>query len=77
MRLAAEQFLGMQVTYDFVLDGDPEVADPSRALGGTVGTSQPWGLTMWWGGYDVDTLCGFVSGTLAVPFVASPDTPRA
>jgi hypothetical protein len=69
VRLASEQFLGMQVTYSFVLDGTPEVADPSNVLGGRVGTSQSWPLTMWWGGYDVDTLCGYVSGTLSVPFV--------
>ena len=77
VRLAGEQFLGMQVTYDFALDGTPEVLDPSHALGGTVGTSQTWGLSMWWGGYDVDTLCGYVRGTLSVPFVEQPETPRA
>ena len=77
VRLASEQFLGMQVTYDFVLNGTPEVVDDTDVLGGTVGTSQPWGLTMWWGGYDVDTLCGYVRGTLTVPFVADPEPPRA
>ena len=77
VRLASEQFLGMQVTYDFVLDGTPEVIDEDDDLGGTVGTSQTWGLSMWWGGYDVDTLCGYVRGTLSVPFVAVPETPRA
>lgn len=77
VRLAGEQFLGMQVSYDFALDGTPTVLDPSDVLGGTVGTSQTWGLTMWWGGYDVDTLCGYVRGTLSVPFVARPDPRRA
>ena len=77
VRLAGEQFLGMQVTYDFALDGTPEVLDPAHALGGIVGTSQTWGLSMWWGGYDVDTLCGYVRGTLSVPFVEQPETPRA
>lgn len=77
VRLASEQFLGMQVTYDFVLDGTPKVVDGARVLGGSVGTSQPWGLTMWWGGYDVDALVGYVRGTLSVPFVAHPDPPRA
>jgi len=77
VRLAGEQFLGMQVTYDFALDGTPEVVDPSSALGGTVGTSQTWGLSMWWGGYDVDTLCGYVRGTLSVPFVPRPEASRA
>lgn len=77
VRLAGEQFLGMQVSYDFALDGTPRVLDPAGALGGTVGTSQAWALTMWWGGYDVDTLCGYVRGTLSVPFVGRPGTPGA
>lgn len=77
VRLAGEQFLGMQVTYDFALDGIPEVMDPDGALEGTVGTSQPWRLGMWWGGYDVDTLCGYVRGTLSVPFLGQPAPPRA
>ena len=77
VRLAAEQFLGMQVTYAFALDATPHVLDPSHALGGTVGTSQAWQLTMWWGGYDVDTLCGYVRGTLSVPFVEHPEAPHA
>ena len=77
VRLASEQFLGMQVGYDFALTGTPEVVDDADVLGGTVGTSQTWGLTMWWGGYDVDTLCGYVRGTLTVPFVADPEPQRA
>ena len=77
VRLASEQFLGMQVTYGFVLDGTPQVVDAQDLLGGTVGTSQSWGLTMWWGGYDVDALVGYVRGTLSVPFVAHPDPARA
>ena len=77
VRLASEQFLGMQVSSDFALNGTPEALDGSNGLGGTVGTSQPWGLRMWWGGYDVDTLCGFVRGTLSVPFVAHPGPRRA
>ena len=63
--------------YAFALDGTPQVLDPSQVLGGTVGTSQDWQLAMWWGGYDVDTLCGYVRGTLSVPFVEHPGTPRA
>lgn len=77
VRLASEQFLGMQVTYAFGLDGTPEVVDAKDLLGGTVGTSQPWGLAMWWGGYDVDALVGYVRGTLSVPFLARSDPPRA
>jgi hypothetical protein len=71
VRLASTQFLGMQASYSFPLNGDPVVEDPGKKLGGRVGTSQVWPLVMWWGGYDVDTMCGYVKGTLSVPFVAS------
>ncbi len=72
VRLASTQFLGMQASYSFPLNGDPLVQDPTSSLQGRVGTSQPWPLVMWWGGYDVDTMMGYVKGTLSVPFVAAP-----
>lgn len=71
VRLASTQFLGMQASYSFVLNGDSLVQDPTSSLKGRIGTSQPWPLVMWWGGYDVDTMMGYVKGTLSVPFVAA------
>ena len=72
-RLAAEQFMGMQASYAFPLNGPPHVADPAARLGGEVGRSQQWQVAFWLGGYDVDSLCGYMSGTLTVPF--RPDHP--
>jgi hypothetical protein len=77
VQLASTQFLGMQASYSFPLNGDPVVDDPSAKLGGRVGTSQAWPLVMWWGGYDVDTMCGYVRGTLSVPFVSTASVSAA
>lgn len=71
-RLAAEQFMGMQASYAFPLNGLPHVADPLARLGGQVGRSQQWQVVFWLGGYDVDSLCGYMSGTLTVPFHPNP-----
>jgi hypothetical protein len=68
-QLAATQFMGMRATYDFPLNGAPHVADADGRLGGRVGTSQLWQLRFWLGGYDVDSLCGYMRGRLAVPFL--------
>jgi hypothetical protein len=69
--LAATQFLGMQASWAFDLDGAPHVVDPDRRLGGRPGTSQVWPVAFWMGGYDVDALCGYMRGTLSVPFFAT------
>jgi len=69
--LAAQQFLGLKGTYSFAMNGPLQVADPERRLGGGIGTSMPWPLTFWMGGYDVDALCGYMRGILSVPFFAT------
>ncbi len=71
-RLAGEQFLGMQASYAYPLNGTPQVEDPHGTLGGTIGTSQPWPLQFWLGGYDVDSLCGYMRGQLSLPFLPAP-----
>jgi hypothetical protein len=70
MQLAATQFLGMRASWAFELNGAPRVADPDGQLGGLVGTSQFWSVSLWFGGYDVDALCGYTRGTLSAPFFA-------
>lgn len=67
-QLAATQFMGMRASYAFALNGEPQVEDAGRRLGGRVGTSQLWPLEFWLGGYDVDALCGYMRGHLSVPF---------
>ncbi|HEX5618625.1 MAG TPA: hypothetical protein VFX51_09405 [Solirubrobacteraceae bacterium] len=69
-QLAATQFMGMQASYAFPLNGRPHVEDPDGRLGGTVGMSQLWPLEFWFGGYDVDALCGYMRGCLSLPFRA-------
>ncbi len=68
--LAATQFMGMKASWAYPLNGTPLVEDKGNRMGGVVGTSQLWPLEMWFGGYDVDALCGFARGTLSVPFAA-------
>jgi hypothetical protein len=69
--LAAQQFLGLCATYDYPLNGDPTVHDPDGKLKGVIGTSMVWPISFWMGGYDVDSLFGYMSGSLSLPFWAS------
>lgn len=66
--LAATQFMGLCALYSININGPAEIIDPQTALGGEVGTSQVWPMAFWMGGYDVDALCGYMRGQLAVPF---------
>lgn len=71
-RVTARQFLGLLSTYTILINGEASIADPKNALGGAIGTSQEWPMEFWMGSYDVDTLCGYMKGTLELPFFAKP-----
>jgi hypothetical protein len=68
LTVPAQQFLGLCGFYGFPIQGVPEVDDKDGKLGGRVGTSQPWAVNWWMGGFDVDSLTGYMMGTLVVPF---------
>ncbi len=71
LTLAALQFLGMIAQYKFDVNGPPEyttVIDKKNLLKGRVGTAPDWPLEFWMGAYDADTLCGYMKGSLSVPF---------
>lgn len=68
LAVPAQQFLGLCGFYGFPIQGVPEVDDAGHRLGGLVGTSQPWSINWWMGGFDVDALTGYMMGTLTVPF---------
>ena len=70
LTLSAQQFLGLCGFYGFPIQGTPVVRDPERRLKGVIGTSQPWSINFWMGGFDVDALTGYMMGTLLVPFHA-------
>ena len=70
-RLTARQFLGLLSTYSIAINGAAEIEDPHGRMGGAIGTSQDWPMEFWMGSYDVDTLCGYMKGTLALPFYAA------
>ncbi len=77
-RVTARQFLGLLSTYTVPINGAARIEDPDNRLGGRIGTSQDWPMVFWMGSYDVDTLCGYMKGTLDLPFYVSgsPSAPR-
>ncbi len=60
--------LGYCMVYRFALNGDVRVVDPQGLLGGEPDPTRDWPLELWLGAYDSDTLCGYASGVLEVPF---------
>jgi hypothetical protein len=68
LTVPAQQFLGLCGFYAFPIQGTPTVEDANQKLAGLIGTSQPWSISFWMGGYDVDSLIGYMVGTLTVPF---------
>jgi hypothetical protein len=60
--------LGASLIYRFAIRGPAEVVGERDVLGGTVGTSPPWPIEFWMGGWDADALCGYMRGRLQVPF---------
>ena len=59
---------GASLIYRFAIRGPVEVVDERDTLGGLVGTSPPWPIEFWVGGWDADALCGYMRGRLQVPF---------
>lgn len=70
LTLAAQQFLGLCADYQFAVNGPAVIEDKRNKLRGTIGTSQDWPLAFWMGGYDVDSLFGYVRGVWQLPFKA-------
>jgi hypothetical protein len=60
--------LGASLIYRFAIRGPAEVVGDRDVLGGVVGTLPPWPIEFWAGGWDADTLCGYMRGRLQVPF---------
>jgi len=54
------------------INGPITVRDPKNLLRGKVGTNQPWPCEFWMGGYDVDTMMGYMKGSLSIPFRPDP-----
>jgi hypothetical protein len=60
--------LGASLIYRFAIRGPTEVVGDRGVLGGVVGTSPPWPIQFWLGGWDADALCGYMRGRMQVPF---------
>jgi hypothetical protein len=67
------RILGAGLRYRLSIRGPAEVVDQAEALGGIVGTSPPWLVEFWMGGWDADALCGYMRGSLQVPFRPNQD----
>jgi len=73
LALESHEFLGLVGFYAFPLIGTPKVTDNSDGkMAGQIGVSQPWMIDFWVGGFDVDTLMGWMKGVLKVPFHPGP-----
>ncbi len=68
LTLAAQQFLGLCADYQFAVNGPLLIEDPKNKLRGAIGASQDWPVSFWMGGFDVDSLFGYVSGVWQLPF---------
>jgi hypothetical protein len=67
----AQIVLTVKETFRFDLNGPVVVVDPERTLG-PVATKAYWPLEFWMGGYDCDTMCGYMRGKLSVPVIPAP-----
>jgi hypothetical protein len=72
LTLAAQQFLGLCADYAFDVNGPIVIEDAKNQLKGAIGTSMNWPLHFWMGGFDVDSLFGYVSGVWQLPFWPDP-----
>lgn len=57
--------MGFQLRWDFEING-PQSIDGD--LGGVADCSQPWPVSLWFGGWDGDLLVGYARGSLSIPF---------
>ena len=63
------RILGASLGYQFGINGPGAVVeDPAGLLRGAIDASLPWPIRFWMGGFDGDALCGFMRGSLTLPF---------
>ena len=64
-----EACLGFLVEYDFSLRHNSEIEDPQGLLNGNPDIDTDWPIRFWMGGWDADTLTGYVEGQLSIPLL--------
>ena len=69
--MMAQIVLTVKETFKFEINGPAQVSDPNRVLG-TVGTTPFWPIEFWMGGYDCDTMVGYMRGKLSLPVYPLP-----
>ncbi|MBT8400145.1 MAG: hypothetical protein KJO98_06690 [Rhodothermia bacterium] len=63
--------LSLVQSWRFDLNG-PATVNSKGADIDPVDTAAPWPIDFWMGGWDADSLCGFVSGTINIPLIEEP-----
>lgn len=61
----------MMLSYDFPITGPSQVDGPDDLVN-MIDSSSPWRIEFWMGGWEPDVLCGFVYGSLSIPFQRVP-----
>jgi hypothetical protein len=59
--------LSLYNDYWFEINGPSEVTDPHGALGTSLDRGRDWPITFWMGGWDADSLSGYLRGMLTIP----------
>ena len=58
--------------FGFPMAGKAEVTgDQERLLGGKLDTTSPWSINFWMGGWDPDSLCAWMQGSVTAPYAAA------
>jgi hypothetical protein len=66
--------LGTSLGYRFEINGPGAVVDdPAGLLRDTIDTSLPWPIQFWMGGFDGDSLCAYMRGSLTLPSPGQPN----
>ena len=71
------RYFAARMLYSVLLGGKPAVHDPDGFLPGAPDTSPkaPWPVDLWFGAWDADAFCGYVTGYLDIPFKKEGTTP--
>jgi hypothetical protein len=65
----AYQLLLVKVNYQFDINGPTNVTHLDKELlHGETSVDVPWPIKFWMGAWDSDALCGYMKGTVSIPF---------
>jgi hypothetical protein len=65
-----ERFFYTTLLYQIYLGGSIQLDDPENQLPQPINRGQKWLVNFWMGGFDLDSSCGFVQGSLSIPLLS-------